>query len=138
MARLKLKYVMPIRKPDGRLYYYFRRKKSVQPLPGLPGSAEFMDAYAICLNALPQPQAIGSSRTIAGTVNAAIVAYYQDYRFTKNRPISQATDRNILEAFRARTESANRSKNPDKSVVFKAGGGSDGNPICMFCQGLTV
>src|SRR5262245_11286332 len=100
MTRLKLKYVMPIRKPDGRTYYYFRRRKSVTALPGLPGSAEFMDAYAECINELPP--AIGASRTIAGTVNAAIVAYYQDYRFTKNRPISQQTDRNILEAFRGR------------------------------------
>src|SRR5262245_17066377 len=100
MARLKLKYIMPIRKADGRIYYYFRRKKCVKPLPGLPGSAEFMDAYAACINELPQ--LIGASRTVAGTVNAAIAAYYQDYRFTKNKAISQQTDRNILEAFRER------------------------------------
>src|SRR5262245_40024020 len=49
VSRLKLKYIMPIRKPDGRTYYYFRRKKSVTPLPGLPGSAEFMDAYAAAI-----------------------------------------------------------------------------------------
>jgi integrase len=33
-------------------------------------------------------------------VNAAIVALYKHHRFTKNRPITQQTDRNILEAFR--------------------------------------
>ena len=40
------------------------------------------------------------NRTVPGTVNAAIVALYKQYTFTKNKPITQQTDRNILEAFR--------------------------------------
>ena len=31
----------------------------------------------------------------------AVVAYYKHHSFTKNKPISQQTDRNILEAFRS-------------------------------------
>jgi integrase len=39
---------------------------------------------------------------VPGTINAAIVAFYRSLKFTKNEPITQATDRNILEAFRAK------------------------------------
>jgi integrase len=73
------------------------------PLPGIPGSAEFTGAYQAALNGAPdQKIEIGAGRTVAGTINAGIIAFYKSYRFTKNEPISQKTDRNILEAFRAK------------------------------------
>jgi integrase len=103
MSRLKLKYVNKVHK-KGRTYFYFRRAgRKRMPLPGLPGSPEFMDAYAAALNAVSEAKLdIGAGRTVPRTVNAAIAAFYRDYRFTKNKPISQQTDRNILEAFRVR------------------------------------
>jgi integrase len=45
---------------------------------------------------------IGAERTKPGTMNAAIVVFYKNYTFTKNKLISQQTDRNILEAVRVR------------------------------------
>jgi hypothetical protein len=56
--------------------YYFRRRGSKAiPLPGMPGSEEFMAAYAAALAGLPDV-AIGASRTLPGTINALAVAYY--------------------------------------------------------------
>ena len=78
MTRIKLKYVNVVRKKNGQTFYYFRRAGFGRtPLPGLPGSAEFMTAYAAALDRLPEAKlAIGANRTIPGTVNAAIAAFY--------------------------------------------------------------
>lgn len=103
MARIKLKYVNAVRK-SGRTFFYFRRAGYKRlPLPGLPGSSEFMAAYQAALDKAPEQKIeIGASRSVPGTVNAVIAAFYTSYRFTKNEPITQRTDRNILEAFRAK------------------------------------
>jgi integrase len=87
------------RRPDLPLFPAARLRARV--LPGLPGSAAFMEAYQAALDGAPKIE-IGASRTIPGTVNAAIAAFYKSHKFTKNKAITQATDRNILEAFRAK------------------------------------
>jgi integrase len=99
MAKL-LKYVDAVLKKDGKLYFYFRKRRKRTPLPGAYNSPEFLEAYwALRKGAKIE---IGAARTQPGTVNAAIVALYHHHMFTKNRPITQQTDRNILEAFRAK------------------------------------
>ncbi len=103
MARLRLQYVDEIKDRYGKLRHYFRRAGGRIRLPGLPGSAEFMAAYQAALTGATEVEIeIGASRTAPGTINAAIVAFYQSYTFTKNKPITRQTDGNILEAFRAR------------------------------------
>jgi integrase/recombinase XerD len=103
MARLLLQYVNRFRDRHGRIRHYFRRPgyKSIA-LPGLPGSAEFMDAYQAALaGAAASHPEIGASRTKTGTVNAAIVAYLKHSSFTKSlAPGTQAMRRPILERFR--------------------------------------
>jgi len=105
MARVKLQYVNSFRDRHGRVRHYFRRPGSKGiALPGLPGSAEFMDAYQAALAgaAIPNRGEIGASRTTTGTVNAAIVAYYGSDAFAKSlAPSTQAMRRAILERFRA-------------------------------------
>jgi integrase len=103
MTRLRIKYVNVVHK-NGRSYFYFRRPGHKRlPLPGLPGSAEFAAAYQAALSGGPEVNAdIGASRTVPGTINAAIAKFYKSLRFTKNELITQKTDRNILEAFRAK------------------------------------
>src|SRR4051794_31462508 len=79
MARIRLKYVEEFRDRHGSLRRYFRRPgfKRV-PLPGLVGSAEFMAAYQEALDRSPEVKVeIGASRTVPGTVNAAIVGFYK-------------------------------------------------------------
>src|SRR5215831_14973953 len=108
MTRIKLEYVHEYI-ARGKPYYYFRRRgfKRVR-LPGLPGSAEFMAAYQQALSA-SQPKEIGASRTRPGTVNAAIVGYYQCLAFRELALSTQVTRRHILEKF--------REGNGDKSIA---------------------
>ena len=101
MARL-LKYVEAVPKANGKVYFYFRRSGARAPLPGPYNSPKFLEVYWALRNR-PAPRVeIGADRTKPGSVNAAIVAFYKSLTFTKNKPITQRTDRNILEAFRAR------------------------------------
>ena len=104
MSRIRLKYVEQFTDRHGRPRYYFRRAGHKRtPLPGLPGSAEFMDAYQAALAGVSLNMSTGSTRTIPGTVNAAIAAFYTRCNsYLDNKPITQQTDRNILEAFRAK------------------------------------
>jgi integrase len=101
MARF-LKYVDVLPKPNGKVHFYFRRHGKRTPLPGAYNSPEFLEAYWALRNGKAAASEIGADRTIPGTINAAIVALYKHHAFTKNRPITQQTDRNILEAFRAK------------------------------------
>jgi integrase len=104
MSGIKLKYVHQwVDKRDGRAKarFYFRRPgfKRV-PLPGLPGSAEFMAAYQTALTGqLPRPP-IGASRTKVGSISALIVVYLSSPRFLSLAPATQQTYRLILEKFR--------------------------------------
>ena len=97
-----LKYIDPVHKPNGTTYFYFRRRGKRTPLPGAYNSPEFLQAYWALRSDKATKAEIGAGRTQAGTVNAAIIAFYKHHTFTKNRPITQQTDRNILEAFRVK------------------------------------
>jgi integrase len=87
---------------DGKPRFYLRApgRKRV-PLPGLPWSPEFMEARQKALDGdwvVPQ---LGASRTKAGTVNAALVSYYQASAFRDGlAKSSQDMRRAILERFR--------------------------------------
>ncbi len=102
MAQLRLQFINSFRDRHGRVRHYFRRPGSKAiALPGLPGSAEFMEAYQIALAGAPIRD-IGASRTKAGTINAAVAAYYRSTSFTQAlAPATQRMRRNILERFRA-------------------------------------
>lgn len=87
---------------DGRPRFYLRvpGRKRV-PLPGLPWSPEFMEARGRALQGDWTAPKIGASHTKAGTVNAAIVSYYQSSAFRDGlSPSSQKMRRAILERFR--------------------------------------
>jgi integrase len=97
-----LKYVEAVPKKNGHVYFYYRRRGKRVPLPGPYNSPQFLEKYwALRSDKISHPE-IGIDRTEPGTVNAACVALYKHHSFTKNKPISQRTDRNILEAFRVR------------------------------------
>jgi hypothetical protein len=86
----------------GKARFYLRvpgRPKRV-PLPGLPWSPEFMAARERALNEDWQPTQIGSKRTRPGTVNAALVGYYQSAGFRALAESTQKSRRRILERFR--------------------------------------
>jgi integrase len=106
MAKIKLKYINGFSnrgRKSQRVRYYFRRHgmKAI-PLPGLPGSEEFMSAYSAALASIPDQAAeIAASRTLPGTVNALVVAYYKSDEWYALAADTQKTRRRIIERFRA-------------------------------------
>lgn len=102
MTTIKLPYIQAFKDRHGVMRRYFRRpgQKRVA-LPGQPGSKAFMEAYQAALagsevSAVP----IGHSRTLPGSLSALVVAYYQSSDFTRLRPITQSTYRNVIERIR--------------------------------------
>jgi hypothetical protein len=95
MTRLHLKYVQSYRG-----YHYFRRRGSPYiQLPGVVGSAEFMEAYQQALAAAPV--AIGANkRSKSGSISAAIAEYYGSQAFRSFTGGTPAKRRAILEHFR--------------------------------------
>jgi hypothetical protein len=89
---------------DGKRRIRFRKNAFSRYLTGIPWSEDFMRQYAAALEGVKaQVSNVGSARTVAGTVNALIVAYL-DPRSSSPFKISaaetQRTRRNILENFR--------------------------------------
>ncbi|MBR0750526.1 hypothetical protein JQ582_42280 [Bradyrhizobium japonicum] len=95
------KYTHAFVDQDGTPRFYLRvpGRKRV-PLPGLPWSPEFMEARERALNADWEAPPLGASRTVAGTVNAALISYYQSSSFTSLAKSTQGNRRSILERFR--------------------------------------
>jgi integrase len=101
MTHLRLKFVQaPLVR--GRRYYYFRRAGCARvPLPGLPGSAEFMAAYQAALAASAPRADIGERRNAPGTVAALVAAYANCARFKHElAPETRRTQWEILQRFR--------------------------------------
>jgi integrase len=105
MRMVRLRYVKEYRDRHGRLRRYFRRPGSPDiPLPGTPGSGEFMTAYQAAFAGYDagSRKSVGESRSIPGSVSATIAAYYLDNSFCEVfSPATRSTRRAILERFRA-------------------------------------
>jgi hypothetical protein len=101
MKRKKPPYVQEFIDEDGTPRFYLRKPGVKRiPLPGLPWSPEFMAAYeaGLGISALPE---IGAARTKPGSVNAAIVSYFNKSADFKGMKLStQKMRRAILERFR--------------------------------------
>jgi site-specific recombinase XerD len=84
-------------------HYYKRAGNKPVSLPGLPWSPEFMAAYDAAHAAYIQPDAIeiGASRTVRGTLDAALVLYYSEKGSFKDlAPGTQGPQRSLLERWR--------------------------------------
>lgn len=102
MKRRNPKYVHGFIDRHGRARFYLRKpgRKRV-PLPGLPWSPDFMTAYQAALDAEWHAPQVGANRTKPGTVNAAIVSYYNfNAEFKAFKSSTQKMRRAILERFR--------------------------------------
>jgi site-specific recombinase XerC len=107
MAVIKLKYVNSFANRDrkgGRVRHYFRRRgEKAIPLPGLPGSEEFMAAYAMALAATPDQPEVGANRTLPGSINALVVDYYRSAEWQHGlAEDTRKTRRRIIERFRVK------------------------------------
>ena len=98
MATVELRYVQRYRDNRGRLRHYFRRPGYPRAtLPGLPGSPDFMAAYAAAPGR-ERPPAGRPPR--AGSVAALIVAYQASPEFAALSPATQRKQRQLLDVFR--------------------------------------
>jgi integrase len=103
MTRLRLAFIHEFIDRHGKRRIYFRRPGFKQiPLPGLPGSAEFMEAYQAALAGDVAQRNIGSTRTKLGSINALVVAYYRSAEFMHELGAeTQRARRRLIEKFRA-------------------------------------
>ena len=105
MTRIKLRYVHEFVDRHGKARYYLRQGSKRIPLPGLPGSPEFMAAYSEA--SAKAPPAIAADRTVPGSVNAMVIGYLGSTAFHNLAAMSQQQYRRILENLRH--EHGNRS-----------------------------
>jgi integrase len=124
MARIRLRYVQAFVDRHGHARHYFRRHGIRQPLPGLPGSADFMAAYAAALS--EEPISVDRRPTAKpGTFAALAAAYYgsAQYRglsFSSRRNYRRVIDGFVTEHGHRRVDQLRRDK-----VVTLVGGMSD-------------
>ena len=102
MAKIELPYVQAFSDRHGRTRHYFRRAGFARvPLPGDPGSAEFMAAYADAQAAAKGPDDRAKlARVQPRSINALIIEYYRSASFRDLRPTSQIPYRRVLDRFR--------------------------------------
>lgn len=103
---LRLAYIHAFRDRHGKRRHYFRQGHKQLPLPGIPGSDEFMAAYQAAIGGMTSQQTqIGEARTVSGTLRALIAAYL-DCSAGSTSPFkalaaeTRRTRRNILENLR--------------------------------------
>lgn len=98
MTRLTLKYIQAFTDRHGRQRHYFRKPGHKRiALPGLPGSAEFMEAYQAALSGIV-PEV--TSRAKPGTMHSLIASYYASADFKTLSDSTKTTYRGIIEGFR--------------------------------------
>jgi integrase len=101
MTKIRLQFVQAfVDRKTGRAFHYFRRRGSARiPLPGIPGSAEFMAAYQQALAAAPVT--IGADkRSKPGCISLALAQYFDSLPFRDLGNGTRVSRRCILERFR--------------------------------------
>lgn len=99
--RVTLRYVHEYRDRHGKIRRYVRlpgRKKT--PLPGEPGSLEFIAAYQTAI-AMPRTP-VGIDRNSPGSVASWVSLYLAAATFAALAPDTRRTRKNLLERFRAK------------------------------------
>src|SRR5476651_1568253 len=93
---IRLKYVHAFRDRIGRMRYYFRRYGRRTTLPGLPGSSEFMAAYAAQLN-IASKQIELRPKAAPGTFAALAVRYYGSPQYLRLSATSRSNYRRVID-----------------------------------------
>jgi integrase len=94
MTKIRLPYVNEYRDRHGKVRRYIRRRGFPRtPLPGIPGSVEFMAAYASAVEDIaPPPAKTGGP----GTLRQLVIDFERSAEFTNLKPSSQRTYRIAL------------------------------------------
>lgn len=106
MAKIEIKFVKAYRDRHGRMRYYYRRLGlATVPLPGEPGTAEFMAAYQLADARAPRPhadvvKAAAMARVQPRSINALIIEYYRSTEFRELADSTRRAYRGQLDRFR--------------------------------------
>src|SRR5215467_13000262 len=101
LTKIRLQYIHEFRDRHGKIRRYVRLPGRKQiPLRGAPGSEEFMSIYQAALAGETPRVELGASRTRPGTVNAAVISYFNSSSFQSLASNTRRNRRNILERFR--------------------------------------
>lgn len=101
MAKIDIPYVQAITDRHGKRRHYYRRAGYPRvTLPGTPGSAEFLEAYAAADARAPRSNP--KDRVQPRSINALILEYYQSSSYRSLRDSTKRGYRNILDRFRAK------------------------------------
>jgi integrase len=95
---IHLKYLHVFRDRTGKVRHYFRRGKQRVPLPGLPGSKDFMNAYNGCLEGFILGVA-SAPPFERGSFAALAAAFYRSPNYLALSPSSRAQYRRVLDDF---------------------------------------
>ena len=97
MSKIRLKYVDRFTDRHGSVRYYFRRGKGARvPLPGLPGSSEFMEAYQSAVDGIEPPK-VKKQRGEPGTIDRLVSEYFQSPEFLRLKEATQGQYRSVIE-----------------------------------------
>jgi len=97
MTIVKLRHVDRFADRHGKQRYYFRRGRGARiPLPGRPGTPEFMAAYQSALDSEPA-SAEGKMRGEPGTFDRLVQDYFASPEFLRLAPSSKATYQGVIE-----------------------------------------
>lgn len=101
--RLGFPNASPFTDRHGRVRWRFRRKglRTVY-LPGVPGSAEFAEAYKAASEGVTTRLQPGAARTAPGSIHALAVAIYASAEWAQLSPATQRTYRGIIDGLRTR------------------------------------
>lgn len=103
MAKVEIPHVQSFKDRHGKARYYYRRKGFARvKLPGLPGSAEFMKAYAVAGRSIDMVDARQHPSVKPRSINALFIEYYRSEAFLSLAPATQQNYRRILDRFRAK------------------------------------
>jgi integrase len=95
MTRFKLRYINEFVDRYGNVRRYFRRRGGRPvPLPGLPGSSEFMEAYQAALAGSKPPPS--SKHVVRGSLAEIVGGYFRSVSFVNLSPSSQGLYRRAL------------------------------------------
>lgn len=95
-SMIALAYVHTYIDRTGKRRHYFRRKNKQTPLPGIPGSAEFMAAYAAANSASREP---AKPEPQAGSIAHLIARYQASTEFRNLADSTKQSYRRVFTAF---------------------------------------
>jgi integrase len=99
MTRFKLKYVDRFTDRNGHERHYFRRDRGPRiPLPGLPGSSEFMAAYQVALDGGGPSKSARRQRGAQGTFDALAQLYFDSTDYSALAPSTRGVYRKVIDA----------------------------------------